>query len=96
MRLLKGIRLDKASRMIRLMAGKPSKKGADYHVNVEIRDGVHEGKDVIHTRARALLTEQLPSAPTYPLKKRLEKGAPYHRSYCLTYTCTPQFRARRN
>jgi acyl transferase domain-containing protein/NAD(P)-dependent dehydrogenase (short-subunit alcohol dehydrogenase family) len=85
MRLLKGIRLDRSQRMIRLMTGKPSKKGAEYHVDVEIRDGVHEGKEVIHTRARALLGEELPTAPRYDLQQRLDQGGSYHRSIDEVY-----------
>lgn len=85
MRLLKGIRLDRSQRMIRLMTGKPNKNGAEYQVDVEIRDGVHEGKEVIHTRARALLGKALPEAPQYNLQHRLDKGGAYHRDIDEVY-----------
>jgi NAD(P)-dependent dehydrogenase (short-subunit alcohol dehydrogenase family)/acyl carrier protein len=54
-RLLNGIRINDAPRLIRLMAGKARKRNGHFEVAVEIRDGVQEGVDVIHSRARAIL-----------------------------------------
>ena len=65
MRLLKGIKLDQQKKLIRLFAGKADRKGSLFEVGVELRDGVLEGKDVIHSRARAILTDRLPSAPIF-------------------------------
>jgi NAD(P)-dependent dehydrogenase (short-subunit alcohol dehydrogenase family)/acyl carrier protein len=65
LRLLSGIKLDQKKKIIRLMAGKARRKGNYFEVDVEIRDGQVDGKDVIHSRATALLTDRLPSAPKY-------------------------------
>ncbi len=64
-RLLSGIRIGKEGKLVRLMAGQPRKNGDDWHVNVELRNGVKNGKDVIHSRARALLVNRFPAAPPY-------------------------------
>ncbi len=61
-RLLSGIKLNDAPKLIRLMAGKPRKKNGRFEVAVEIRDGVRDGADVIHSRARAILSSQ-PAPP---------------------------------
>ena len=65
MRLLKGIKLDRDSRKIRLLAGKAKKSGPYFEVDVELRDGIKEGKEVIHSRAKAILSEALPSPPAF-------------------------------
>ena len=65
MRVLKGIKLDQQKKLIRLFAGKADRKGSLFEVGVELRDGVLEGKDVIHSRAKAILTDKLPTAPKY-------------------------------
>jgi NAD(P)-dependent dehydrogenase (short-subunit alcohol dehydrogenase family) len=65
LRLLSGIKLDQEKKIIRLMAGKARRKGNFFEVDVEIRDGQVDGKDVIHSRATALLTDRLPLAPKY-------------------------------
>jgi len=65
MRILKGIKLDQQKKLIRLFAGKADRKGSLFEVGVELRDGVLEGKDVIHSRAKAILTDRLPSAPVF-------------------------------
>ena len=62
MRLLKGITLDQEKKIVRLMAGKARKKGKHWEVDVEIRDGVKQKRDVVHSRARAILTD----APVRP------------------------------
>ncbi len=65
MRILKGIKLEQQKKLIRLFAGKADRKGSLFEVGVELRDGVLEGKDVIHSRAKAILTDQLPAAPVF-------------------------------
>ena len=72
LRLLNGIKLDQKKKLIRLMAGKPRRKEAFFEVDVEIRNGQVDGNDVIHSRATALLVDQLPPAPKYkafPIKQ---------------------------
>ena len=64
-RLLSGIRVDQTGKLVRLMAGKARKTGDGWQVDVELRNGVKNGKDVIHSRARALLVDRFPDAPPY-------------------------------
>jgi hypothetical protein len=79
MRVLKGIRLDAKKRLVRLLAGKAAKKEDLFLAEVEIRDGVHDGTEVVHYRARAVLSERplQPPAFTVPV---FEDEAPYGRS----------------
>jgi acyl transferase domain-containing protein/NAD(P)-dependent dehydrogenase (short-subunit alcohol dehydrogenase family) len=79
MRILKGIQLDQQKKLIRLFAGKADRKGSLFEVGVELRDGVLEGKDVIHSRAKAILTDSLPSAPVFE-STRPEPSNKYPRS----------------
>jgi hypothetical protein len=62
MRILKGIKLDQGKKLIRLMAGKARKNGKNYEVDVELRDGFKDNMPVIHSRAKAILTDE-PSLP---------------------------------
>jgi NAD(P)-dependent dehydrogenase (short-subunit alcohol dehydrogenase family) len=70
-RVLKGIRLDSEKKHIRLLAGKPKKNGEFYEVAVELRDGQKAGQDIIHSSASAILSDQLPSAPSYQFSKAM-------------------------
>jgi acyl transferase domain-containing protein len=65
LRLLKGIALDQPIKTIRLMAGSPKRNGEHYEVDVEIRDGAHNGGSLVHSSAKAILTDRLPSAPPF-------------------------------
>ncbi|MDY6793053.1 MAG: SDR family NAD(P)-dependent oxidoreductase [Thermodesulfobacteriota bacterium] len=62
MRILNGIKLDQEKKLIRLMAGKPRKNGKTYEVNVELRNGFKDNMPVIHSRAKAILSDE-PSLP---------------------------------
>ncbi len=62
-RILKGIKLEHNKKMIRLMTGKPRKKGSIFEVDVEIRNGIKNGIEVIHTRAKAILTDKFSQPP---------------------------------
>jgi acyl transferase domain-containing protein/NAD(P)-dependent dehydrogenase (short-subunit alcohol dehydrogenase family) len=64
-RLLSGIRIEQERKLVRVMTGKARKSGDAWHVDVELRNGVKHGKDVIHSRARALLVDRFPDAPVY-------------------------------
>ena len=79
MRILKGIKLENNKKIIRLFAGKASKKGMLYEVPVELRDGVLEGVDVIHSRAKAILIDTIPDPPPFTFSKNNRTGA-YQRS----------------
>ncbi|BBO73640.1 hypothetical protein DSCW_10570 [Desulfosarcina widdelii] len=83
-RLLSGIRIEQEKKLVRLLAGKARKNGNGWHVAVELRNGVKNGKDVIHSRARALLVDRLPDAPTY--KGNGKNGSrPYPRDLDAVY-----------
>jgi hypothetical protein len=70
-RLLKGIRLDKGKKMIRLLAGKPVKKDSFFEVNVEIRDGIKDGVELIHTRAKAILAGSPTEPPVFKIPDKI-------------------------
>ena len=65
MRILKGIKLDQEKKIIRLMAGKARKNGKNYEVDVELRDGFKDNMPVIHSRAKAILTDDPPLPPAF-------------------------------
>jgi len=62
-RILNGIKLEHNKKLIRLMTGKARKKGSIFEVDVEIRDGIKNGIEVIHTRAKAILTDKFSQPP---------------------------------
>ena len=65
MRIFHGIKLDQKKKLIRLMAGKTRKKGSVFEVTVEIRDGIKDNMDVIHSSARAILTDKIEAPPSF-------------------------------
>ncbi|MEA3279363.1 MAG: SDR family NAD(P)-dependent oxidoreductase, partial [Thermodesulfobacteriota bacterium] len=65
MRILSGIKLNNNKKMIRLMAGKSRKKGSFFEVDVEIRDGIKDGVEMIHSRAKAILTDRPAQPPVF-------------------------------
>jgi NAD(P)-dependent dehydrogenase (short-subunit alcohol dehydrogenase family)/acyl carrier protein len=65
MRIFHGIKLDRGKKLIRLMAGKTRKKGSIFEVNVEIRDGIKDNRDIIHSSARAILTDKIEAPPCF-------------------------------
>jgi hypothetical protein len=73
--VLKGIRLEHEKHHIRLFAGKLKKNGEFYEVAVELRGGNETGKDVIHSRARAILSDHPVPAPPYQFSKAMIAGA---------------------
>jgi hypothetical protein len=83
-RVLKGIRLDAEKRLVRLMAGKAIKNGDLFVADVEIRDGVQEGREVVHYRAKAVLCEKPFQAPTVAVPD-LPGEIPYGRSMEQVY-----------
>ena len=78
-RLLKGIRLDDGKKTIRLMTGKTRKNGPNFEMDIEIRDGFKDGKEIIHTRARAVLSNALSAPPVFDFSKYLDKSYTYTR-----------------
>ena len=79
-RLLKGIRLDDGKKTIRLMTGKTRKNGPNFEMDIEIRDGFKDGKEIIHTRARAVLSNELSVPPEFDISRYLDKSHAYARS----------------
>ncbi|MEJ2098103.1 MAG: SDR family oxidoreductase [Deltaproteobacteria bacterium] len=79
MRILQGIKLEKPRKVIRLFAGKANKKGTLYEVPVELRDGILEGMDVIHSRAKAILVDAMPDPPPLTIQDNFFEGG-YRRS----------------
>jgi acyl transferase domain-containing protein/NAD(P)-dependent dehydrogenase (short-subunit alcohol dehydrogenase family) len=73
--VLKGIRLEHEKHYIRLFAGKLKKNGEFYEVAVELRGGQETGQDIIHSRARAILSDHLIPAPPYEFSKAMIAGA---------------------
>ncbi|MFH0994852.1 MAG: SDR family NAD(P)-dependent oxidoreductase [Pseudomonadota bacterium] len=79
-RILKGIRLDDGKKTIRLMTGKTRKNGPDFEMAIEIRDGFKDGQEIIHTRARAVLSNELSVPPEFDISRYLDKSHAYGRS----------------
>ena len=73
--VLKGIRLEHGKHPIRLFAGKLEKNCEFYEVAVELRGRTETGQDVIHSRAKAILSDHLVPAPPYQFSKAMIAGA---------------------
>jgi len=71
MRILNGIRLGAETKPIRVLAGKARRKNGFFEVDLELRNGVREDKDILHSRARAILTEDYSRPPAYRLPDAL-------------------------
>jgi hypothetical protein len=80
-RVLKGIRIEAEKRLVRLMAGKAVKQGDLFLADVEVRDGVQEGREVVHYRAKAVLCRHpfAAEAPEVGIPSFADESA-YHRS----------------
>jgi NAD(P)-dependent dehydrogenase (short-subunit alcohol dehydrogenase family) len=83
-RVLNGIKLDRGKKHIRLMAGKARRKQGAYEVPLELRDGVHGNMEVIHSRARAILVDELVPAPPYRIPAKLTRRS-YDRTIAEVY-----------
>ncbi|MCP4108159.1 MAG: SDR family NAD(P)-dependent oxidoreductase [Desulfobacteraceae bacterium] len=83
-RILKGIKLDKEKKLIRLMAGKARKKGSVFEVDVEVRDGFGENMEVVHSRAKAILAETLSQPSLFHMPDDL-KANPYTKTMDEVY-----------
>ena len=71
MRLLKGIVLADRQRPIRVLASTARSNGAGITVDLELRDGLEKGAEVIHSRTTALLTDHLPAPPDFAIPAAL-------------------------
>ena len=84
LRVLNGIKLDRGKKHIRLMAGKARRKQGAYEVPLELRDGIHGNLEVIHSRAKAILVDELPPAPPYRIPAKLTRRS-YDRTIADVY-----------
>jgi hypothetical protein len=71
LQVLKGIRLDAKSHLICILAGKAQRKEGFFEVALELRNGAGSGRDVLHSRARAILTRDYSPAPAYRMPTAL-------------------------
>ncbi len=83
-RILNGIKIGYNKKLIRLMTGKARKKGSIFEVDVEIRDGIKSGIEVIHTRAKAILTDKFSQPPILDISAYMGAKA-YFRSMDEVY-----------
>ncbi|MCK5508394.1 MAG: SDR family NAD(P)-dependent oxidoreductase, partial [Desulfobacterales bacterium] len=83
-RILNGIKLGQNKKLIRLMTGKSKKKGSIFEVDVELRDGMKNGIDVIHSKAKAILTDNFSQPPIVDISAYLGFNA-YSRSIDEVY-----------
>jgi NAD(P)-dependent dehydrogenase (short-subunit alcohol dehydrogenase family) len=67
MRILNGIKIEQEKRIVRLLAGKARKNRSAWEVDVELRDGFKNGIEVIHSKAKAVLSETMSPPPKYSL-----------------------------
>jgi hypothetical protein len=65
MRVLKGIRINGNRKNIRVLTSKVNRNNGVFEVDVEIRNGIPEEKEVVHSRARAILSDDLPLPPEF-------------------------------
>ncbi|MFO7708795.1 MAG: SDR family oxidoreductase, partial [Desulfobacterales bacterium] len=71
MRILSGIRLDANAKRIRLLAGKALRKNGLFEVELELRNGLREGREILHSRARAILSEGYAAPPAFQMPAAL-------------------------
>ena len=83
-RILNGIKIGYNKKLIHLMTGKPRKKGSIFEVDVEIRDGIKSDIEVIHSRAKAILTDKLSQPPILDISSHMGSKA-YLRSIDEVY-----------
>ena len=105
--VVNGIKLGEEKKTIRLMAGKARRSNGGFEVDVEIRDGFSEGRQIVHSRAKAILGDTLPEAPSFDKSRFVDAGG-YARNIGEVYdrvlfhgaqlqgikkilSCTPEF-----
>ncbi len=71
LRVLNGIRLDAEPILIRVLAGKARRRNGFSEVDLELRNHPGQGKDILHSRARAILAEDYSRPPAYRLPAAL-------------------------
>jgi hypothetical protein len=71
LRVVKGIRLDNENVNIRLLTGKPRKKGAVYEVEMQLRNAGRNGREVLYAKTTAVLTDQPAPVPDFKFSKAM-------------------------
>jgi NAD(P)-dependent dehydrogenase (short-subunit alcohol dehydrogenase family) len=71
LRILKGIRLGLEPQRVRILAGKAKRQNGFFEVELELRNGAREGRDILHSRARAVLTRDYSAPPAFRLPPEL-------------------------
>jgi NAD(P)-dependent dehydrogenase (short-subunit alcohol dehydrogenase family) len=84
LRVLKGIRLAGKKKLIRLMAGKAHRNRAIYEVPLELRNGVKDGREVVHSNTKAILGDSPLEPPPFEKPDQLEANG-YYRSMSEVY-----------
>ena len=74
LRVLSGIKLEGKPRQVRLLAGKARKNNGFFEVHLELRDGIQDDLEVIHSRARAVLIGKPYDPPGYRIPENLQKN----------------------
>lgn len=59
---------------MRLLASKALKRKSDWEVTVELRDGFRNGIEVVHSRAKAILSETLSQPPAFNMPAELKSN----------------------
>ena len=72
MRLLNGIKLEQEKRVIRILAAKAVKKGTLFEVEVELQDGFKDGREVVLSKAKAILSDRPGRPPAYKIPRSLK------------------------
>jgi NAD(P)-dependent dehydrogenase (short-subunit alcohol dehydrogenase family) len=71
LQVLKGIRLGAKPHLIRILGGKALRKSGFFEVDLELRNGGDQGRDVLHSRARAILARDYAPPPAYRMPAAL-------------------------
>jgi hypothetical protein len=71
LQILKGIRLGADPQLIRVLAAKARRRNGLFEVDLELRNGAGQGRDIIHARVRAILTRDYSSPPAYRMPPAL-------------------------
>jgi NAD(P)-dependent dehydrogenase (short-subunit alcohol dehydrogenase family)/acyl carrier protein len=78
LRIYKGIILSRPKMNIRLMAGKVQKIDHRYEVDVEIRNSAADDREIIHSGAKAILSDRMPAPPEFHQNGQFkEKAIPF-------------------
>ena len=84
MRVLNGIKIDGNGRKIRLLAGKIARYDGSYCLDIEIRSDGFNGREIVHSKAKAILGEKTDAVPSFKAPTFMGSNG-YHRSISAIY-----------